>query len=370
VTVATFLLVLWLPLCVSLLSRDAAVSLTEQRTLAPLPRLELNAASLTGLPAALEAYSDDRMGLRDDLIRAWAWLHIELFGTSSSESLIVGKDGWLFFGDANAVAQHRGLARFDDAALARWGRVLEERRAWLSQRGIAYLLVLVPNKHRVYGEYMPAGLTRVAETSQLDQLVTYLGQHSRVPFLDLREALEAAAARQRIYHKTDTHWNDVGAYAAYRAIVESLGEDVPALAGHPPLAVRPLERTTPGLGLARIVGLSRAYPEHSFDLVVAEPRAGVPKGRRKAWEDRVQRQLPFALGTGDDQLPMAVLFRDSFADALVPFLSESFARIVYVWNRDMDPRVVEVERPQIVIQEIAERFLDRPPRGVEAARTR
>ena len=130
------------------------------------------------------------------------------------------------------------------------------------------------------------------------------------------------------------------------------------------MAVRPFERTTPGLGLPRIVGLSKVYPERSFDLRVAEPRAEVPRKQRAGWEDRVRRQLPFALGTGDERLPKAVMFRDSFANALVPYLSESFSRIVYVWERDVNPEVVELEQPDVVIQEIAERFLGRAPRGI------
>ena len=40
------------------------------------------------------------------------------------------------------------------------------------------------------------------------------------------------------------------------------------------------------LGLARIVGLSEAYPERSFDLLVAEPRAEVPRRQRAAWSSK------------------------------------------------------------------------------------
>jgi hypothetical protein len=366
-TLGVFLALLWLPLVVSALSRDTGVSLSEQRTLAPLPSFAPSA--LADLPTGLEHYWDDRMGLREDLIRAWAWLHIELLGVSPSDKLIVGRDGWLFFGDADAVAQYRGLARFDEPALERWTRVLEERNAWLAERGIAYLLVVVPNKHRMYAEYMPAAIPRVHETSQLDQLAAALRARGTVPFLDLREPLARAGRRARTYHRTDTHWNDVGAYAAYRAILAALAPRVPSLPRQP-VAVRALERTTPGLGLARIVGLSLAYPERSLDLVVESPRAAVPSERRAAFEDRKRRQLAFALGTGDPALPSAVVFRDSFADALVPFLSESFSRVVYVWQRDVDPSVVEAERPDVVIQEIAERFLGRAPRGIEAARSR
>ncbi len=373
ITIAAFLGLLWLPLCWSACEPSTRVSTTEQRELAVLPRLRLGegdwAANLSALPARLDTYYDDHLGFRDDLIRAWAWLHIEIFGVSPSDSLVVGKDGWFFFGDADAIAQYRGIARFEADDLERWRTVLEERRDWLAERGIQYLVVLVPNKHRVYAEFMPDALPRMNPDSQLDQLVSHLRDHSDVSILDLRPALERARSKQRIYHKTDTHWNDIGATAGARAILDALTPGLPQLAGHPPLRFRRAERTTPGQGLARIVGLSRAYPENSLDLVVLKPRAGVPPGRRAAHAERVRRQQPFALGTGDPTLPRAVMFRDSFANALVPFLSESFDRILYVWERHLDRRVIEVEQPDVVIQQIAERFLGDLPVSLSVRET-
>ena len=56
-------------------------------------------------------------------------------------------------------------------------------------------------------------------------------------------------------------------------------------------------------------------------------------------------------------LPRAVVFRDSFASRLVPFLSEHFSRAVYLWQNDFDPEIVLRERPDVVIQEIAGRHL-------------
>jgi hypothetical protein len=71
------------------------------------------------------------------------------------------------------------------------------------------------------------------------------------------------------------------------------------------------------------------------------------------------------MGTGDPSQPRAVVFRDSFANALIPFLSESFDRVLYVWQPDVHARVVEIEQPDVVIHEIAERFLSRSPRSIE-----
>jgi len=362
ITVATFFALLWLPLGIAIVQPDTMLSASEKRALSELPGRPRDAASLAALPAALDRYFDDHVGLRSDLIRAWAWLHIELLGVSPSKSLIVGRDGWFFFGDDDAVAQARGLARLSTAELREWARQLELRRSWLQERGAAYLVVFVPNKHRIYAEHLPDSVPRTSEGSTLDQLAEYLSKNSDVAVLDLRVELAQAKTHLRAYHKTDTHWNDHGAYAGYAAILRGASELLREQAPLRPVPVRRVDRTTPGLGLPRIVGLSRAYPELSHDLVVANPRASVPPHRRAAHRERAERQLPFALGTGDPQQPTAVMFRDSFANALVPYLSESFSRIVYIWSRDVDRRAVEVERPSLVIHEIAERFLGPPPR--------
>ena len=55
--------------------------------------------------------------------------------------------------------------------------------------------------------------------------------------------------------------------------------------------------------------------------------------------------------------PRAVIFRDSFGSAMIPYLSEHFSRAVYVWRNDFDPSLVEAERPDVVIQEWVGRHL-------------
>ena len=59
----------------------------------------------------------------------------------------------------------------------------------------------------------------------------------------------------------------------------------------------------------------------------------------------------------DPGLPRAVIFRDSFASRLVPFLSEHFRRAVYLWQNDFDANVISEEHPDVVIQEIVGRHL-------------
>lgn len=363
-TVAAFLLVLWMPLLASLFEPDSTFSRTEKRRLASLPAISASLAELASFPARMDAYLDDHMGFRDQLIRSRAYLMIEWLGVSPSERLIVGKQGWFFLGNQRAIDQYRGIAHFTPDELARWKQVLVERRDWLAERGVEYLVVFVPNKHSVYPEYMPEHLPRVGEESQLSELVRYLGERSDLPVLDLRPALARAKLAQRIYHKTDTHWNDIGAYAGYEAILDRLAEKLPALEETPPVPVRFRRLTTPGMGLVELVGLGDVYAEERLVLTPEHPRAAIPAAQRAAYEARVLKQLPLNLGTGDPSLPRALMFRDSFANALVPYLAENFEDILYVWGRDVDPRIVEKRDPDAVIQEIGERFLGGRQRGI------
>jgi hypothetical protein len=361
-TVAAFFVLIWIPLIGSLGARDAVISETEQRVLAPLPRPGVEPGSWQALPAAMEAWYDDRMGLRDALIRAHGYLEVRWLGVSSSDRLVVGRRGWLFLGDSAPVAQYRGTARFTQGELHRWRQVLVQWRDWLAGQDIAFLVVFVPNKHSLYPEFMPASLPRVSDESQLSQLVRFLEDTSDLPVLDLRGPLEAAKARARIYHKTDTHWNDRGAYAAYRAILGALAEQLPRLAEDAPVPVRLEEFDGPGMGLARMVGLDEVIGEHYVFLHPTRPRAAIEPEQRALFEDRTRRQLPLEMGTGDPELPRALMVRDSFANALIPYLSESFERILYVWERSIDPALVERERPDVVIFEMVERFIGQVPK--------
>lgn len=306
------------------------------------------------LPADLGRYYDDHIGFRSAFIQTNAWIRIRLLGVSPSKQLIVGRDHWFYLGDTHALAQYQGLARFDEPELARWLRVLEERHRWLSERGVAYLVVFVPNKPTIYPEFMPRNLPRLSEHSQLGQLIGYLQLNSTLPILDLRPDLLAARQNDRVYHRTDTHWNDLGAYLAYERILSRLGTDARSFE---PAPVRFARRRQDGLGLVRIVGLSKSFPEETLALELTDRRAGVARAFRAEYVERVKRQLPIAFERSDNDLPRAVMFRDSFANALIPYLSENFSRILYVWNMNLLPRIIERERPDYVIQQFTERML-------------
>ena len=56
-------------------------------------------------------------------------------------------------------------------------------------------------------------------------------------------------------------------------------------------------------------------------------------------------------------LPRCVLFRDSFSNALIPFLMQTFSRVVAVSTLSCLYDLLEHEKPDVVIFAVIERFL-------------
>jgi len=54
----------------------------------------------------------------------------------------------------------------------------------------------------------------------------------------------------------------------------------------------------------------------------------------------------------------AIVFRDSFAGSWYPFLGQHFREVLYVWHYDWDRALIEREKPDVVIDEILERFFN------------
>ena len=51
------------------------------------------------------------------------------------------------------------------------------------------------------------------------------------------------------------------------------------------------------------------------------------------------------------------MFRDSFARPCMPFLGHSFRRITCIWEQNWDKRIIGIEKPDIGIDEMVERFV-------------
>lgn len=332
----------------------------ENRTLAPWPPIAWNAGMLMAWPGAAARYFEDHFALRARLVRWQAIVRLEWLRTSPSPDVLVGRDGWLFYAADAALADFASTDPFSREDLEVWRTVLQHTHDWLARRGIRYVFVLAPDKHAVYPEFMPDGVRRVGRETRTDELVRYLRDQSTVPVVDLRAALGAAKGSERLYHRTDTHWNDRGAFVAYRAILSRLADGVPpanrdALAPLPRTAFAASTVREPGMDLAGMLSLTDRM--HEDDLRLASTAAARWRVVEPTRPDPHGIEPRLATGHEDRTRPRALVLRDSFGSALIPFLSEHFSRALYLWQYNLEPALVLEERPDVVIQEVVGRRL-------------
>lgn len=345
---------------------DVAAPAENRRLSAEPTLLTLRQSHVHGAKATLKAvakfpgqfkyYLADHFGFRNLLIRAHGLLMVRGLGVTSNPAVILGKDGWLYLANDGSLEDWRNLDPFKLHDLEQWRELLEARHRYCADRHIAYLFVVAPSKYDVYPEYMPDALTRVGDESRLDQLLKYLHHvGSPVRVLDLRGPLREAkqSGGVRLFQKTDTHWNDRGAWIAYRAMLDEVGRMGLSPAVLSPGDFEPVTVARPGMDLAGLLGLNEYYREESLDL-----RPKVPLVLPHVNQNDVQ---PITIDRPGVRLPRVVMFRDSFMTTVLPFVAQSFGRGVYFWEDGFNPTVVEAEKPDLVIQEIAQRKLMQPP---------
>jgi hypothetical protein len=385
--IALFLAVIGVPM-IDMIFRIDQTRNTEQRTLAPAPSLDFTSggallASAKALPGKFKAWTGDHFGLRNLMIRLHGIMKVKGLGVSSSDQVVLGKHEydaagrdqgqWLYYAAHGTMEYHLARRPFKADELEQWRKVLEARRDWLASRGCRYVFVIAPNSQSIYPEFLPDAWRRVGTKSRADELIEYLRKTSAIEVVDTREWLMDFRMQRpdlRLYHRTDTHWNDLGSFVAYRQIVGHLKMVLPS---DPRVASRwdaarwaqhmstlswdqfdIVTRETEGGDLAGVLGIKDLYREQRIELA--------PKPPLKLLIQREQHQMGRLVTEKPDAgLPRLVMFRDSFGETVMPFLAEHFSRGVFIWTDQFQREDVEEHNPDLVITQMVERLLWRKP---------
>ncbi len=358
--VVLFMLAIWLPLADELFGLDKSKKPIEKRRLAERPDFRWSWDDFLEYPSKYESYFNDHFGFRNWFINWHNHMKVQWLGSVSSPKVIKGKNDW-FFCTGNRTLDYccQATQPFSLLELARWQEILEEWRDRLAERGTRFLLVLAPNKHTIYPEYLPDWVKKIGDKSRLEQLVEHLKEHSNIEVLDLRPAFLEGKKRGRLYHRTDTHWNDYGAYIAYREIMVRLRKWFENAAPQPESDFTGSTVLGRGGDMAILMGQERSIKEERIIFQPKTPRCArkVDAGEITNMGKWVKDGEPVVMECPSGRIARAVVFRDSYCSALIPFLSEHFGRTVYIWQHRFNEEVIEHEKPDVVIFEILERLL-------------
>ncbi|SFL60018.1 alginate O-acetyltransferase AlgX-related protein [Methylobacterium pseudosasicola] len=285
---------------------------------------------------------------------------------TGARGIAVGRDGWLFWiGRKNELVDLYTDSAATRRLLRRWVRLVEARIRRAKALGATYVHAIVPEKIAVHADTLDRPFPNLDDPpgTRLGRLLA----ETQAERVDLYEPLRAARAEGPVYLHTDTHWNHRGYIAAYRALCAALGI---APAAHVVAATGHIERFVFDLGGKLKPPMDEAYFAHDFPRHAQRSEANALVQLRET--GRVAGRGGFFVGSrAVMRNPEAadprriVLFGDSYVfdqgPRLTAMLAESFAEVHAIWSAEIDWKYVAAVKPDLVVYEIAERFLRRVP---------
>lgn len=176
-------------------------------TLSGMPSLFVDGKLNDDFFSQLATYVNDRFFLRQELISANNWLSAKLFSVSGSDSVILGKNDWLYF--ESTLDDYMGvnaLTERDIFAAANNVRLMQE---YCESKGIKFAFMITPNKNSLYPENMP-DVGAYNPSLNANRMHKYFGEWG-VGHVDLFKAFDI---EETLYYPTDSHWNIKGAALA------------------------------------------------------------------------------------------------------------------------------------------------------------
>lgn len=319
----------------------------------------------------IERFINDRFAFRNDLLTLHAEISIFLGQSPIPDRVLLGKQNWLFLNNdyQQLIKQHQGKYVMTTNEIRLWQKYFIKIQNYLQQQNIEFILVIAPEKHTVYSEFLPVFAAKKGETpyDQIRKEVEGLN------LIDLHQPLlnKKKQTDMLLYHKTDTHWNSYGAYLGYLTISSAIKYN-----SYKPLEIPDsnfkMEECLYKTDIQTLIRLPEKFSDNivqykgsifNKDSIMQCTDLSLKKCKYLKKKQMINiREEPLVVNTW--KTARAICIGDSFFHEMSPFFNSSFGMIQYKFNishgRENLYNVITEYKPDIVIWEMAERLLKSP----------
>lgn len=321
-TLAAFLIVPLALLGFILFCPDRAVSENENRTLKTTADVSWNVAD-GSFQDWLEDYLSDQFPLRDAIKQAEIECKLAL-GVRGFDGAYAGKDGRLFQKITEADVNRKACLRY----ARRVERLAEET-------GLPTYVMYVPSAGVALREELPAGAPMYDYDSLYDAL------RNAMPAATLIDVKETLSGSPRNYYATDHHWTGQGAALAYEAWRQAHGKPWESgglvtvdTAFHGTLYSKVPSRKIP------FDTIKTYLPENEPEVVADgeiipffDEAALCTKDKYNFFQGGNHGITVITNPQKAQDAPVLLLLKDSFANSLVPYLTEDYRTVVMIDER-------------------------------------
>jgi len=326
------------PAALLLWSRHETSAYYENRSLAAFPDITWEALWEGTLGSDLETWYSDHFPGRATLLKADTALQMDVLGRPVVNDMVVTESVLLPKLDFSEYTEEAYRWTVTDFA-EDFGAL----NGYIESLGGQFIYVGFPEQRVYFEDLYPAYMNNHADEAEAaDRVFAEALAEKGVDFLDMRQVYEAAGNPAEYYSIVDHHYNYYGAYAAYRAILDKLaqdGWDLPVLTED---AIEFVELPNPYIG-SRNRKLYNLWENQDKAIILSETPVPFTRYDNGELSEKPLYVLPaedylpttynlymggdFAetvLETNRPELPDALIFGDSFSNALETLLYTAF----------------------------------------------
>lgn len=302
-----------------------------RQTLSTFPKINISRKTTE----QLDNYWQDHFPYRTLMISTVNQIHKFIFNSFLTKEVVHGEK-MLFY--TETIDDYLGGNQFSEYDYQRILKTIDIQRNYVEKLGSNFVFMVVPNKNSLpqYRDKMPLWLLLFHKQTPI---TTISNKDDKI--LNLLPSLSSGDT----YLKEDSHWNKVGAYEGFKALMNRLNLPYDTYI-NPTIA----EDTEGDLSIL-------AYPSE------------VPNEKQFQFENFKQNFVYLRPLRSFDDLYIAtksirkdaerlVMFRDSYGASIIPYLSNHFSQATYLKSIPFDYRFVEKGNQEHVVFEIVERNLN------------
>ena len=321
---------------------DKTFSARENRALQTLPKIDTQRLLSGEFSSACNDYYADQFVARDILLTIKDSLEL-LFGKGENNGILLGKGGQLAKRLFSTARTNRTFPEGSD--------VIDTEHIKNASEGInrAFENAEVPLAVFLTGRTLDVAASAFSyPTVESEQMLEILRDSVRkdVNYLDLVPAYRSRyESGEYVYYRTDHHWTTLGAYYAYCDIMKSFGMEsdiIPAENFQKETVSTNFYGTFAAKSGFHFVGADSIELWHLGNeddfLVIADGKPLQEGFYNRAHLEGNDQYSVFLDGThdvvtvtkkGGESRPKLAIFKDSFANAVAPFLAQHFDLVLY-----------------------------------------
>ena len=295
----------------------------------------------------IKSYLDGSFGrgyekyINDQFIGRDLWINLKsrseyVLGKVENNNIIYGDNGYLF-------------EKFTYIDKERLNTNINAVNALIKNSKTKVSLLIAPNSYGIYEENLPYGAPVINQAKTISMIYESIFGENEVNVL----AKFMEEKDEYIYYKTDHHWTTKGAYVAYSELIKTLGQlpiklndyktiETPGFYGTYYSKAKPFDIDADKLSYYEFSNIKMTIGDKSYDSLYDISKL-MTKDKYSVFLYG-NNPLTIIENTEIDNDKKLLIFKDSYANSLIPFLTQHYKEIHVIDPRSFNAPVSQYIR--------------------------